>query len=146
MKAKIGTFAFALAMLPLAATAQKAPSPKPAPSAAAPAPDMAKLQQLIQQMRAQMETLRTTTDPAERQRLLADHMKLMQEQMRMMRGTEAPMTTAGGMAGHDDGGMPATAPRSRARLIEDRLDMLEMVLEQVQAHMMELARDVQSKK
>jgi len=144
MKTRIGTIAFALAMLPVAVAAQKAPA-KPA-VAAATAPDMAKLQQLIQQMRAQAEKLRTTTDPAERQRLMADHMKLMQEHMRMLRGAEAPMTAAGGMAGHDDGGMPGTAPRSRARMVEVRIDMLEMVLEQMQAHMAELARDVQSKK
>jgi hypothetical protein len=136
MKATIGTVA--LTLLPLAAAAQKAPPHHPA-AAESTTPDMAKLQDLVKRMRAQMDALRATTDPAERHRLLAEHGKLLQEHMRVLRGPEpAP---AAGMAGHEDGGMPGVAPRSRARLFEDRIDMLAAAMEQMEAQIMELARE-----
>jgi hypothetical protein len=42
--------------------------------------------------------------------------------------------------------MPGTAPRSRARMVEDRIDMLALAMEQMEAQIMELARDQASKK
>jgi hypothetical protein len=96
-------------------------------------------------MRAQMDALRSTTDAAERHRLLAEHGKLLQEHMRLLRGPE-PAPAASGMPGHEDGGMPGVAPRSRARMVEDRIDMLAMAMEQMEGQIMELARDMAPKK
>lgn len=142
MKATIGTVV--LTLLPLAAAAQKAPSHHPAAAAESKTPDMAKLEDLMRRMRAQMDTLRSTTDPAERQKLLAGHIQLLQDHMRLLRGPEPAASS--GMAGHEDGGMPGTAPRSRARMVEDRIDMLALAMEQMESQIMELARDQAAKK
>ena len=142
MKATIGTVV--LTLLPLAAAAQKTPSHHPS-AAESTTPDTAKLQDLMRRMRAQMDALRTTTDPGERQKLLAEHGKLLQEHMRLLRGAE-PAPAGAGMAGHEDGGMPGVAPRSRARMVEDRIDMLAMAMEQMEAQIMELSRDLAAKK
>lgn len=140
MKATIGTVV--LTLLPLAAAAQKAPSHHPSAAAPSPTPDVAKLQDLMRRMHAQMDALRSATDPAERHKLMAEHSQLLQEHMRLLRGAE-PAPAA---AGHEDGGMPGTAPRSRARMVEDRIDMLAMEMEQMEAQIMELARDLAAKK
>jgi hypothetical protein len=144
MKATIGTVA--LTLLPLAAAAQKAPPHHPAAAVESTTPDMAKLQDLMRRMRAQMDALRSTTDPAERHKLLADHIRLLQEHMRLLRGAEPAPAASGGMAGHEDGGMPGVAPRSRARMVEDRIDMLAMAMEQMEGQIMELTRDLTPKK
>jgi hypothetical protein len=139
MKATIGTVV--LTLLPLAAAAQKAPSHHPA-AAESTSPDMAKLQDLMRRMHAQMDALRSATDPAERQKLMAEHSQLLQEHMRLLRGPQ-PAPAA---AGQEDGGMPGTAPRSRARMVEDRIDMLAMEMEQMERQIIELARDLGAKK
>jgi hypothetical protein len=144
MKATIGIVA--LTLLPLAAAAQKAPPHHPAGAAASTTPDMAKLQDLMRRMRAQMDTLRSTTDPAERHKLLTEHGQLLQEHMRLLGGAQPAPAASGGMTGHEDGGMPGTAPRSRARMVEDRIDMLAMAMEQMEGQIMELARDQAPKK
>jgi hypothetical protein len=138
MKATIGIVA--LTLLPLTAAAQKAPQHHPA-AAASTSPDLAKLQDLMRRMRAQMDALHSTTDPSERHKLLAEHGQLLQEHMRLLRGPEPPAASGG-----EDGGMPGTAPRSRARMVEDRIDMLALAMEQMEAQIMELARDQASKK
>jgi hypothetical protein len=143
MKATIG--AVVLTLFPLAAAAQKATPHHPAPAESA-TPDMAKLQDLMQRMRAQMDALRSTTDPAERHKLLADHGQLLREHMHLLRGDDPAPAATGGMAGHEDGGMPGVAPRSRARRVEDRIDMLAMEMEQMEGQIMELARDLAAKK
>ena len=142
MKATIGTVV--LTLLPLAAAGQKAPTHHP--SAEPTAPDVAKLQDLMRRMRAQMDAMRSTTDPAERQKLLADHIQLLQEHMRLLRGPEPAPAAAGGAAGHEDGGMPGVAPRSRARMVEDRIEMMAMAMEQMEAQILELSRDLAVKK
>jgi hypothetical protein len=144
MKATIGTVV--LTLLPLAAAAQKPPPHHPAGAAESTAPDMTKLQDLMRRMRAQMDTLRSTTDPAERHKLLVEHIRLLQEHMRLLRGAEPAPAPSGGMAGHEDGGMPGVAPRSRARMVEDRIDMLAMAMEQMEGQILELARDRAPKK
>ncbi len=56
------------------------------------------LQELRQKMRQQMQSLQTTKDPAERRKLLAEHMQAMHDLMSMLQGMmEArPTATAGG--------------------------------------------------
>jgi hypothetical protein len=60
------------------------------------------LQELRQKMDRQMQALQTTKDPAERRKLLAEHMEAMHDMMSMLQGmTEASATAApgGGMMG-----------------------------------------------
>ena len=42
--------------------------------------------------------------------------------------------------------LPGVAPRSRARMVEDRIDMLALAMEQMEAQIMELTRDLSPKK
>ena len=102
--------------------------------------DWKDMQARMQAMQAQMQQLRNTTDPAERQTLLDAHMKLMQEQMQSMR-----MMMAGGMmrmAGDAKGmGMASSdtamhgQPGPRHQAVEDRLDMMQMMMEQMMGQM-----------
>jgi hypothetical protein len=60
------------------------------------------LQELRQKMDRQMQALQTTKDPAERRKLLAEHMQAMHDMISMLQGmTEASPTAApgGGMMG-----------------------------------------------
>ena len=56
-------------------------------------------------MQTQMDRVRATADPAERQKLMQEHMASMQEGMKSMRGMGGPTM---GMMGGDPA---ATAPR-----------------------------------
>ena len=62
---------------------------------------MPQMQQNMKAMQEQMEKIRTTTDPKERQDLLQKHMQTMQENMQAMRSMGGPMM----MDGAQDGGM-----------------------------------------
>jgi hypothetical protein len=125
---------------------------------------IAQMQARMQAMQAQMAQLQTVTDPAERQKLLSAHMQLMEEQMASMRsmggGTMQMMHggagtgmrsgmqgmgggmqgMSGGMAGGGmarqqgaDAGPPG--PGTRHQLMEDRVDMLQMMMEQMMGQM-----------
>jgi len=101
-----------------------------------------------------MDRIHKTTDPAERQKLLDEHYKLMQEQMTTMRGMGGGMMMGmgGGMGQGGQGVMgPGGAPKSggpgkaptpdqRMRMMEDRMDMMQMMMEQMQGQMMEQRR------
>ena len=84
--------------------------------------DMGKMQEQMKQMQAQMEKIRATSDPKERQRLLAEHMKAMHEGMGMMQGM-----MGGGM------GM-GMGPGPRADAMEKRMDMMQMMMQQMMEH------------
>lgn len=60
-----------------------------------PSKEMQAHQQTMQEMRALMQKAHATTDPAERQRLMAAHRQMMQTQMAsMMKGDNATMMRA----------------------------------------------------
>ena len=68
--------------------------------------DMAPMQERMKGMRGQMEKIRATSDPKEKERLMEEHYKSMQQSMSMMQGM-----MGGGMMhgkkGHGSGPKPA---------------------------------------
>jgi hypothetical protein len=123
------------------------PAPKPAPAApAGPATmgmDTQKMQELFKQMQAQMDKLRVTTDPAERQKLMQEHMATMQAVMKDMRGMGGPMMMGGGMgpgmmgggpAGKAPSGKPPAGADQRMQMMEQRMDMMQMMMDQMMQH------------
>ncbi len=156
--------ALAVALVLTGATlAQEKPAAKP--PAAQPGPrgpgmgmpmseqDRTQMQERMQLMQQQMNRLHKTTDPAERQKLLDEHYKLMEAQMATMRGMGGGGMMGGGMMGQGGQGMmgPGGAPKSgapgkpptpdqRMRMMEDRMDMMQMMMEQMEGQMMEQRR------
>ena len=86
----------------------------------------------MKEMQSLMDKIRQTTDPNERQKLMAEHMKRMQEGMEMMRAM------GGGMMGMMHGGASAgmTGPRGgqSPEMLERRMDMMQMMMEQMMQH------------
>jgi hypothetical protein len=103
----IALLAAALAVQPLTAAAQ-ATADKPAAKPRAGMQMDPKLQQQMMErmktMRAQMDKIHQTTDPKEREKLMAEHMKTMQEGMQMMQGMGGGMMGGGAGGGMMGGG------------------------------------------
>jgi hypothetical protein len=98
----IAVLAAALAAQPLVSAAQvEKPAAKPRAGMQVDPKMQQQMTDRMKTMQAQMEKIRQTTDPKEREKLLAEHMKSMQEGMQMMRGM------GGGMMGMMGGGMGA---------------------------------------
>ena len=127
----IALLAGALAMQPSPSAAQ-ATGDKPAAKPRAGMQMDSKLQQqMIERMKtmqAQMDKIRQTTDPKERDKLFAEHMKSMQEGMQMMRGMGGGMMGGGMMGGGQRGGGQS------AQMMEGRMDMMQMMMEQMMQH------------
>jgi len=103
-------------------------------------------QEQMKKMMAQMDKIRQTKDPKERQRLMQEHMKTMQEGAQAMRGTgggmmmnmmDCPM-----MGKKDDKGGAQSCPMmggatgkmdtgKRVDMMEKRMDMMQMMMEQM---------------
>ena len=66
---------------------------------------MMPLQEARQKMREQIQAIRSTRDPEERRRLLAEHMRAMQDMMQMMQGMREAETTIAAAPGMGGGGM-----------------------------------------
>lgn len=115
---------------------------QPAGAAAAPAA-MPAQDDRMKAMREMRDKMAAATTPAERQALMADHMKAMQDGMQMMKGMSGMdgMGGMGGMAGMtDQGGKPTTGPKSSAKgmpadmtqhhqMMERRMDMMQTMME-----------------
>ena len=102
----------------------------PAGSASAPAskstsgkttPEMAQMDNQMKAMREMHDKVMAAKTPAERDALMAEHMKTMKEGMGMMKGMS-------GMAGTQAKGAPADMTQ-RQRMMEQRLDMMQSMLE-----------------
>ena len=91
-------------------------------------------QERMNTMHEQMDRIDQTNDPAKRQRLLEEHWKTMDEQMRDMRMMEGMMGgMMGGMHGRRGdqgrGHMNMMDPEQRGRYMQDRMDMpLQLIL------------------
>lgn len=83
--------------------------------------DMAKMQE----MHKMMERIQQSTDPAERQQLMGEHMQEMHKMMGEMQG----------MMGKGMGGS-AVPGDERQQMMEKRLDMMQGMMEQMMGHMM----------
>lgn len=80
----------------------------------------------FQQMQTMMDQLPQAKTPAERQKLMAEHMKLMQAQMTGMRS----MMGQGGMMGQPQAGMdPKIAPQMQ--MMQQRVDTMQRMMEQM---------------
>jgi hypothetical protein len=118
----VATLATACAS-PDAMTAAPASSGMGAPSPmAAMEPRMKAMQEMHQKMMGAMT-------PAERQALMADHMKAMQDGMAMMKDMPTGMGGMQGMAGMGDGkGMPADMAK-RHQMMADHMAMMQMMMD-----------------
>lgn len=110
MKVEIATILFAGFL----ATACAAPAVD-TPTAAA-TPMMA---EHMQKMQKQMQQIHASKDPAERKRLMDEHMKSMQGTMPMMSGM---------------GARSGTEPNQRMQMMEMRMDMMQKMMEQMLQH------------
>ena len=81
-------------------------------------------------LQQQMEKLRATTDPKERQKLMQEHLQTMQENMKAMHGLGDPMM----MSGPKGGPMMSGDPTQREEMMEKRMDMMQMMREQMMQH------------
>lgn len=97
--------------------------------------NMARMDEHMKAMRAMHDKMAAARTPAERQALMAEHMKLMQEGMGMMKQMGAGMQGMGGqgsmglMGGLPAGkGMPADLA-ARHQMMEKRLEMMESMLQ-----------------
>jgi hypothetical protein len=92
----------------------------------------------MQKMQEEMAKIRSTTDLAERQKLILDHMSTMREAMETMMKMGGPGTGLMPGGGMMMGG-PATAPApgevaSRMGMMEQRMGMMQMMMDQMMQH------------
>jgi hypothetical protein len=94
------------------------------------------MQESMKAMQQQMATLQKTADPKERQKLLQEHMQAMQDNMKTMRGMGGPMMMGGGQAGGMGMGKGTAGGDmvKRYDLMENRMDMMQMMMEQMMQH------------
>jgi hypothetical protein len=96
---------------------------------------MAAMEPRMKAMKDMHQKMMAAKSPAERQALMADHMKAMQEGMAMMKEMHGGMQGMGGMAGMDRGqGMPAgMAPRHQ--MMTEHMAMMQMMMDMMAQRM-----------
>ncbi|WP_157264192.1 hypothetical protein [Azohydromonas aeria] len=94
---------------------------------------MARMDQHMKAMREMHEKMARASTPKEREALMAEHMKLMQEGMGSMR----PGAGMGGMGGMGMMGGATTPadPTSRMQIMEKRMDMMQSMMEMMMDRM-----------
>ncbi len=118
----------ALITLPFSASAATPPKAEdhavhhPAASASAPTADMDGTMKAMRDMRDKMMNAKT---PEERQALMADHMKAMQDGMQTMKG----MGGMGSMGGKTSGKSTPPDMAKHRQTMERRMDMMQMMME-----------------
>lgn len=135
-----------------AAGSPPAAAPTPASPKVAPADEASKQ---LTKAQALMQRIEQTRDPAERQRLMQEHLQAMREGMGMMRGMgamggmggmggmgagmmmgQSPAGGGKGMSGDKAGGMMGCDMMAGHAMMEKRMDMMQQMMEQM------LRRDV----
>jgi hypothetical protein len=120
-------------------------APKASASPQADDKSVARMQEHLKKMQGIMGRMQKTTDPAERQKLMTEHMQAMQEGMKTMRGMSGIMQgmMGGGMMG---AGMMGQAPKEAGKpgmsdggpmspaMLESRMEMMQMMMEQMMQH------------
>lgn len=143
MKCRMLVLPLLAAMLAVSPVLAEAPAKKAAPTAAGDA-DMDKyyatMQERYKKMQEQMERLRKTKDPKERQAIMDEHWKTMHEGMDMMMG-RGGMGMGGRMGpgarmGQGSGPMSMSPEMmdQRQRRMEQRMDMMQMMMDQMMQH------------
>jgi len=109
---------------------------------------MEKMQERMKKMQEQMEKIHSAKNPQERKKLMQEHMQSMQEGMKMMGRMGGGMKGGDMMAkakkdqgesmmedgGGDKGGMMGGMMMKKHKKMEDRMDMLQMMMEQLIEH------------
>jgi hypothetical protein len=123
--------------LPVALLAQ---DPPPAPEANTTAPTPQDLQNRMQQMSEQMARIHGTQDPAERQRLMQEHMQSMNAGMMMMgqtmRGGMGPGRAQGQQCKPDDAACRLDRMQAQQDMMSGRMGMMQMMMQQMTEHML----------
>jgi hypothetical protein len=91
-----------------------------------------RMQQRFQQMQTMMDQMAQAKTPTERQKLMAEHRQMMQEQMVAMHD----MTGPGGMMGKDQGA-GTMDPNAQMQMMQRRMDMMQQMMEQMMEQMMQ---------
>jgi len=131
--------ACALASIPAASAQDNATPGQPATSVDM-GQQMSSMQANMNDMQAQMEKIRATTDPKERRDLMEAHMQAMHECVATMRAQDKAIMT---MGRDQAGGMTMGGDKARAggdmmkhrQLMESRMDMMAMMMDQMLQHM-----------
>jgi len=112
-----------------AADADEHASHHPAGAAAtAPVPAGAAMQDRMKAMREMHDKMMNAKTPEERQALMADHMKAMQNGMQTMKSMGGGMGDMETMSGMDAKSMPADMAQ-RQRMMEGRMDMMQLMMD-----------------
>jgi hypothetical protein len=96
---------------------------------------MAKMGEHMKAMRDMHEKMSRANTPQERQALMGEHMKLMQEGMALMggmwHGPRAGMPGMGGMQGMGQMGAPGMPmdPATRQQMMEMRMEMMQSMMQ-----------------
>lgn len=101
--------------------------------------EMPQMQDNIKKMQEQMDKIAKTTNAKERQTLMQEHMQTMQENMKTMRSMGGPAMKGGGMgmgmdpsqAAPKAGGIAGGDVNARQEMMENRMDMMQMMIEQM---------------
>jgi hypothetical protein len=91
----------------------------------------------MKKMQQQMQTIRATTDPKIRQKLMAEHMEMMQGGMKSMRSMGGPVTMGGGQGGGmamGEGKGMGSYMMQHHEMVEKRIDMMQMMMAQMMQH------------
>jgi hypothetical protein len=92
------------------------------------------MQERMKAMREMHDKMMNAKTPAERQALMADHMKSMQDGMAMMKGMGG-MAGMGAMGPMGDGkDMPAEMAK-RHQMMEGRMEMMDVMMEMMMQRM-----------
>jgi hypothetical protein len=140
MKAASKLFAAFLAIGSASIVHAQTPAVPPvAPQQATPGSPMVggDIQATMQKMLGQMTKIHSVTDPAERQKLMIEHMSTMREAMGTMMKMGGPGT--GMMPGGGMMGAPSTAPApselpGRMGMMEQRMGMMQGMMDQMMQH------------
>ncbi|MCW9046654.1 MAG: hypothetical protein OQK46_01135 [Gammaproteobacteria bacterium] len=104
--------------------------------------DMGNMQQQKKKMMQQMNEIKNTKNPDQRDRLIEEHMKSMQQGMKMMGGKDMKM---GMMGGKEKQGMGMKMDmdmdmdmKKHMKMMENRMDMMQDMMGQMMQNSMEM--------
>jgi len=97
-------------------------------NAGAPMP-MAAMDPRMKAMKDMHQKMMSAKAPAERQALMADHMKAMQDGMAMMKEMHGGMQGMEGMQGMGDGKAIPADMATRRQMMTDRMAMMQMMMD-----------------
>jgi len=135
---KVSNWLIALVLVPFISGAQ--PPSEPAQTS----PEAAQMQTRMQEMRALMARIHDAADPAERQRLMAEHMQAMHDGMTMMgrmmgggmMGGPAGAEGRAGQCAQGDTDCRMRQMQGQQSMMGERMGMMQMMMGQMMEHMM----------